>query len=921
MAMPTSRLANAARLISSPHSPRLSSVSTSAARPCVATVSPRRIAVPHLSPRSFCPTTSPPPISISTSSTPPHPPPLFTANAADHEKDNELLRSLFDAPPSSSSSSSSRNSLKSSGPSTGLFEIPSLTSPQSFLTLAQKTLARAQLLVDRIDRAGSVDATTTQGRNELHEVVRNLDRLSDLLCGVIDMAELVRNAHPNPDWAEAANAAYEYLCGYMNVLNTHTGLYRVLKNILATPDIVSNLSTEAVAVAQVFLRDFEKSGIHLPPSERERFVQLSDEILVLGRGFLQDIAGNDASDDFARSVGSDGVNEDGNPQDSVQIPSDWLYDMSPQLVRALKSSCLYERDGVLHFSALDHPWAFQTILKYAPDARARKAAFRAANYGSRAQVQRLERLLKARAELATLTGAASYSEMALGDKMAKEPRNVEEFLRALTHHHRPRAAKDLDKLRNLKLQDSLSGQSTSPSSPSSSSSSSSARARSSVFNPRPSLPKFEPWDREMYTDHHFRAPSLRSVQPLSPYFSLGSVFAGLSRLFSSLYGIRFRASTLAPGEVWSDGPGDVMKVEVLDAREGAKGGSDGAAEGLIGTIYADLWGRDGKPGGAAHYTVRCSRRVDKDDEAGDFEFGRAEDGSRVRPEHLGTQAQGFGNPLQAPTFQQRDRAGSYQLPVVVLMCDFSRPGNALGASGGTGPCLLAWHEVETLFHEMGHAVHSMIGRTSYHNVSGTRCATDFVELPSILMEHFVASPSVVSLFARHHATGATLPYEHLASHLGAVKSLEGLDTYHQILLARLDQVYHSSEAARDSFDSTRAYQDLDSAMSSLLSTSPETTALSYTPGSAPQVRFGHLFGYGSTYYSYLLDRAIASKVWQSLFADNPLDPHNGHLFKNKCLKFGGGKDPWHLLADLLGTDEIRNGDSRAMMEVGKWGIE
>jgi len=55
-------------------------------------------------------------------------------------------------------------------------------------------------------------------------VVKNLDRLSDMLCGVIDLAELVRNAHPDRAWVEAANNAYEALCEFMNVLNTHVGL-------------------------------------------------------------------------------------------------------------------------------------------------------------------------------------------------------------------------------------------------------------------------------------------------------------------------------------------------------------------------------------------------------------------------------------------------------------------------------------------------------------------------------------------------------------------------------------------------------------------------------------------------------------------------------------------------------------------------
>lgn len=81
-------------------------------------------------------------------------------------------------------------------------------------------MIRAQLLADRILRA-------RESRSELLKAVKNLDRLSDLLCGVIDLSELVRNAHPDEQWANAANVAYESLCEFMNVLNTHVGLYEV----------------------------------------------------------------------------------------------------------------------------------------------------------------------------------------------------------------------------------------------------------------------------------------------------------------------------------------------------------------------------------------------------------------------------------------------------------------------------------------------------------------------------------------------------------------------------------------------------------------------------------------------------------------------------------------------------------------------
>ena len=75
---------------------------------------------------------------------------------------------------------------------TGLFRHRGLTTPSSFEALAEGTLKRAQHLTDRILAASS-------SRHELFMVVKNLDKLSDMLCGVIDMAEFVRNSHPDQE--------------------------------------------------------------------------------------------------------------------------------------------------------------------------------------------------------------------------------------------------------------------------------------------------------------------------------------------------------------------------------------------------------------------------------------------------------------------------------------------------------------------------------------------------------------------------------------------------------------------------------------------------------------------------------------------------------------------------------------------------
>ena len=131
-----------------------------------------------------------------------------------HDRD---LVAFFDMP---------SNSSISSGASAGIFGHPSLTSPEALESIADAILQRAQLLTERVLRA-------PQSRSEMLKVVKNLDRLSDLLCSVVDLAEFVRNAHPDPKWVTSANNLYESLSEFMNVLNTHVGLYNVCNAVSA----------------------------------------------------------------------------------------------------------------------------------------------------------------------------------------------------------------------------------------------------------------------------------------------------------------------------------------------------------------------------------------------------------------------------------------------------------------------------------------------------------------------------------------------------------------------------------------------------------------------------------------------------------------------------------------------------------------
>lgn len=500
---------------------------------------------------------------------------------------------------------------------TGLFTLGALAAPESLPALTERTLVHAQAVVDRISRAPE----DTSGR-ELRLVVKNLDRLSDLLCGVIDMCELVRNAHPDTRWVDAADRTYERLCSYMNGLNTDRGLFLALVATLEA-EHSPPLSHAERQVALSFLRDFEKSGIDLPPSVRARFVELSDSLLSLGRTFLSNASSGPAT----------------NPPIEFPDAAKLLDGLPPSFVHSLP-----QRKG----TALVTPGSYeaQVIQRYAREGEARRLAYVGNNVADPERIGVLEEMLAQRAELAGVLGRRNWAEVALVDKMAKTPENVNGFLSSLAEHHRESAGNDIGVLQRLKGS-ALTG-----------------------IHDKDVIKSINAWDRDYFTEKHVQSLAPASLPPLAPYFSTGTVMRGLSRLFSRLYGISFRPAPVAPGEVWHP---SVRRLDVVDETEGT-----------IGVIYCDLFSREGKPPNAAHYTVRCSRRVDDDDVAGD----------RMAP---GWDAS-WGPGLETPGSAVRGKDGKYQLPIVVLTTDF-------GEVERGRPALLGWHEVETLFHEMGHAMH------------------------------------------------------------------------------------------------------------------------------------------------------------------------------------------------------------------------
>ncbi|KAK9769789.1 putative Peptidase family M3 [Seiridium cardinale] len=736
--------------------------------------------------------------------------------------DDSLLRQLFDSP-QTFRDFAPPSSRAIHGGNVGLFRNRYLTSPEGFLTFAQDNLMKAHRLVHKVLKAATVE--------EYKATVRDLDRLSDLLCRVLDVSDFVRVTHPDDRIQAAASQAWALVYQYMNELNTTTGLCDQLGKALETPEVRSSWTEEEETVALLLRQDFLKSAIHLPKESRDRFVVLSQQISELGSTFVDHMAPE---------------------KQTINLPSSHFQGMDPRLART------YARFGRVHLPTMS-PEA-TVALRSVLDEDTRKEIYQATRTASTRSVECLETLLSLRAELAELAGFQSYGQMALRDRMmAKSPESVHQFLLSLAKQNAGFVEQEVRDLLAAKNQ-----------------------------NPHTSSTgTLQPWDKDYYMETIRRGlrSRRRDSDTLSSYFSLGTVMQGLSRLFSRLYGIRLVPRDTLPGETWHP---DVRRLDVV---------SD--TDGHVAVLYVDLFYRSDKSPNPAHFTVRCSREISQQE----IQEAAAETEATSLEEAIDAANDGMHVSQQSGTIKQ--------LPTIALVCDFHHERKAKNQ-----PALLDYYQMETLFHEMGHAIHSVLARTSLQNVAGTRCATDFAELPSTLMEHFCADPTVLALFARHYETDEALPYELVAEKLGVFKRFEASERENQIVLAMLDQEYHSSKPTRAGFDSTAVYHQLQRDHGRL---PPDT------PGTRWQGFFGHLFGYGSTYYSYLFDQTLSERVWRIVFSAGQnrgaLDRANGERLKENLLKWGGSRDPWRCLSDALQDERLANGDEKAMALVGSWGAK
>lgn len=235
--------------------------------------------------------------------------------------------------------------------------------------------------------------------------------------------------------------------------------------------------------------------------------------------------------------------------------------------------------------------------------------------------------------------------------------------------------------------------------------------------------------------------------------------------------------------------------------------------------------------------------------------------------------------------QYHNEAGEDVRPVISVVCNFSKP------TGGK-PALLSYDEVETLFHEFGHALHGLLSQCQYNSLSGTSVARDFVELPSQVMEHWPAQPEVLKMYAKHYETGEVIPQALVDKLEKAGKFNQGFVTVEYLAASMLDMSYHTMTEGADL--DVNAFEK--SAMDKL-------GLIGEIIPRYKSTYFAHIFsgGYSSGYYSYIWAEVLDADAFEAYKETGDIfNKDVATAFRTNILERGGTDEAMTLYLNFRG---------------------
>jgi intermediate peptidase len=454
-----------------------------------------------------------------------------------------------------------------------------------------------------------------------------------------------------------------------------------------------------------------------------------------------------------------------------------------------------------------------------------------------------EALIEKRDELALMMGFSSFSELSLrNNRMARDPTTVIHFLNQLSAQIMPQTFEEVKILQEFKLK-------------------------------QEGTTELEGWDKAYYIaaaksqlarDSKSKV-QLPSSEEIAEYFTLGNCIAGIQILLERLFGLTVKINWpvnfpsdpielaqrhhdvgLQHHQIWHQ---NVVQLLLSDPQEG-----------FFGVLYLDLFHRPHKFSQSATFSIRFPK---------------------------------------ATVNQVLCEPGS-----AAIVCDFgvrtSKTRNSFASPSNTSSILeyvLFHSEVETLYHELGHALHCLLSRTHTQHLAGTRAALDFVEFPSTLFENYAWNFEFLQLWARD-GLGRPLSQQWVHNLRHQRSTFAAIETQTQIATSMFDQLIHRADG--------RPLAALLHSQSSLLldSLMHTHTLLPFYPHTRWQTTFGHVIGYAAGYYGYLYSRVFSTNIWHHCFLKDPLNREQGERLRRFLLQHGGTKDPYQMISNMLDGKDI-----------------
>ena len=587
------------------------------------------------------------------------------------------------------------------------------------------------------------------------------------------------------DARKALQAEYApKLAAHRDAISLDPALFARIQQLYDTRDSLG-LDAEGVRLVERYHTDFVRAGAKLSDADKAHLKAINGELAKLGTQFSQNVLAE--------------VNDSAVVVDTKEELAGLTDEQIGAAAAAAKQKGLDGKYVIALLNTTGQPPEAQLQNRALRERLHQASIVRGSRGNQFDNTAIVSKVLKLRAEKATMLGYPTYAAYVLADETAKTPEAVNAMLTKLA----PPAVANA-KREGAAIQAMID------------------KEQAAKGEPTFAL---QPWDWAYYTEKVRAEKYDFDESQLKPYLEMKNVLEnGVFYAAGQLYGLSFKQRKDLP--VYNP---DVLVYDVYDA--------DGKQ---LAIFLADMYARPSKRGGAWMNSY----------------------------------------------VEQSALTGN--LPVVANHLNITKP--------ASGPTLLTWDEVTTMFHEFGHALHGMFSNVKYPYFSGTSVPRDFVEFPSQVNEMWSDWPSVLANYAKHYQTGAPMPKALLDKVLATSKFNQGFATTEYLGSAMLDQSWHQIGA--DKIPEAGGVMAFEAA-------ALKANGTDYAPV-PPRYRtpyFSHIMGgYAAGYYAYIWSEVLDANTVEWIKANGGLTRANGDRFRATLLSQGGSKDALQLFRDFTGQE-------------------